>query len=77
MSIAGMIMRKVTAEMSSEGVMAGVGVVEVNLCVFTFISPSTANTRLPPRDPSHGRWSERVTTKHLVRLDKQHPRGVH
>ena len=38
MSIVGIIVRKVTAETSSEGVMAGVGVVEVNPCVFTFIS---------------------------------------
>ena len=38
-------MRKVTAEMSSEGVMAGVGVVGVNPCVhfhFPFDSKHTA-----------------------------------
>lgn len=42
MSIVGVIMRKVTAEMSSEGVMAGplagTGMVEVNPCVFSFTS---------------------------------------
>ena len=62
MSIVGIIVRKVTAEMSSEGVMAGVGVVEVNPCVFTFIS---------------GCRHEVVTARHFVRLDGQHPRGMH
>lgn len=44
-SAVGMMMRKVTAEMSPEGVMAEVGVVEVNVCVITF----TNHPPLPDR----------------------------